>query len=289
MLKQDIDYLSYSLTDIFDQDDDEFTETFHEFTKLTPTSVIEISKRVNQITSDVGLMSMMSRSWKKYAAAERIAFDKSAPLGEMSLAETLRRRASLSSYATEFAPGPVSFEQLGAILQYSYGATRHMPAKAKNMEGVYLRSAISAGGLYPLEIYPIVFDVDGLQPGLYHYYMPDHALHRLRSGSLMDEVLTTTTYVDLVKNASVLFVVTGVWARTIAKYRQRGYRFMMNDTGALLQNLYLTGTSFDLGTCALGGFYDDRMARLLGVNPLDEPVIIGFLLGRKPQPMHGRG
>jgi hypothetical protein len=65
MLKQDIDYLSYSLTDIFNGDDDEFTETFHEFTKLTPSSVIEISKRVNQITSDIGLMSMMSRSWKK--------------------------------------------------------------------------------------------------------------------------------------------------------------------------------------------------------------------------------
>jgi SagB-type dehydrogenase family enzyme len=284
MLKQDIDYLSYSLTDIFNGDDDEFTETFHEFTKLTPSSVIEISKRVNQITSDIGLMSMMSRSWKKYAGCEKVRLDKDAPLGEMTLSDAIRRRCSLSSYATEFAPDSMTIAQLGAILQYSFGATRHMPAKNKNAEGVYLRAATSAGGLYPLEIYPIVFNVDGLERGLYHYYMPEHALHRLRTGDLMEEVLRTTTYVDLVKNASVMFVITGVWARTIVKYRQRGYRFLLNDAGALLQNLYLTGTSFDLGTCALGGFYDDKLARLLGVNPRDEPVIIGFLLGSKPRP-----
>lgn len=282
MLKEDIDYLTYSLTEIFDNDDNETTEVFHEYTKLTPTSVGDISSRVNQITSDVGLLRMMTRSWKKYAAADKVKLNAEVPLGDISLADAIKYRASLSSYASEFTDGPITVEHLSAVLKHSYGATRYMPSQNKSDEGIYLRSAISAGGLYPLEVYPIVFNVDGIDPGLYHYHMPDHSLHQLRTGNLMAELMETTTYHDLIKNASVLFVITGVWERCLAKYRQRGYRFMMNDAGALLQNLYLTSTSFQLGTCALGGFYDDKLAKVLDVNPLEEPIIIGFLLGNKP-------
>ena len=35
----------------------------------------------------------------------------------------------------------------------------------------------------------------------------------------------------------------------------------------------------DMDTCALGGVYDDEIAELLGVNPTDEPVQLGFLIG----------
>jgi len=283
MLKEDIDYLSYSLADIFDGDDNETTEVFHEFSKLTPTSVLDVSQRVNQITSDMGLVRMMSRAWKKYASADKIMLNKDVSLGEMSVEQAIRSRASLSSYSTEFDKGKIDIDTLSGVLKYSYGATRGLKSKVNPNESLYLRSSISAGGLYPLEIYPIVFDVDGLDPGIYHYYMPDHALHKLRDGHLMEELLKTTSYVDLVKNASVAFMITGVWKRPLAKYRNRAYRFMMNDAGALLQNLYLTSTSYDLGTCALGGFYDDKVADLLEVNPHEEPVLIGFLLGNKSQ------
>ncbi len=282
MRMEDIDYLTYALTDVFDTDDYEITEVFHEYSKLNPTTVGNLSQRVQQITQDIGLVRMMARAWKNYPAAAKILLDKTAPLGEMSLTEAIVKRASLSSYASSFQPaGAVTLQQLSAILQYSYGATRVL--QAKTGDNIYLRAAISAGSLYPLEIYPLVLNVEGLTPGLYHYLMPDHALHLLRSGDLLAELMACSSYQDLIRHAAVAFVITGVWKRTLVKYQQRGYRFLLNDTGALLQNLYLTTTSFGLGSCALGGFYDDQLAKLLQVNPLEEPVLIGFLLGQKPE------
>ena len=65
----------------------------------------------------------------------------------------------------------------------------------------------------------------------------------------------------------------------MSKYQHRGYRFAMYDCGALTQSLYLSGTAMGLDTCALGGIYDDEVAAFLGVNPVDEPVQLGFLLG----------
>jgi SagB-type dehydrogenase family enzyme len=285
MKMEDIDYLTYALTDVFETDDHEITEVFHEYSKLNPATVGNISRRVQQITHDVGLLRMMTRAWKNYVTADKVALDPQAKLGEMSLTEAILQRASLSTYATSFQPnGVVTKHQLSAILQFSYGATRKIQAKTGDQ--IHLRAAISAGSLYPLEIYPLVLNVDGLAPGLYHYYMPEHALHLLRAGDLRAEVMACSSYQDLIRHASVVFVITGVWKRTLVKYQQRGYRFLLNDAGALLQNLYLTTTSFGLGSCALGGFYDDQLANLLDVNPLEEPVLIGFLLGQKPEVAH---
>jgi SagB-type dehydrogenase family enzyme len=287
MRMEDIDFLTYALTDVFDTDDHEITEVFHEYSKLTPMTVANISQRVQQITHDVGLVRMMARAWKNYPAAEKVLLDRQAKLGEISLSDAILQRASLSTYASSFQPeGVVTLKQLSAILQYSYGATRVMTAKTG--DSIYLRAAISAGSLYPLEIYPLVLNVPGLQAGLYHYFMPDHALHLVRSGDLLAELLACSSYKELLQHASVAFVITGVWKRTLVKYQQRGYRFLLNDAGALLQNFYLTSTSFGLGCCALGGFYDDQLAKLLQVNPLEEPVLIGFLLGEKPEHVYAK-
>lgn len=284
MLKKDIDYVSYSFIDIFQKDDNEIVETFHEHTKLTPNSTREIGRRVGEIKSDPNILAMMQRAWKNYPAAVSVPLDKNAPLGTMTLADALKRRASLSTYAASFRPEALRLDALSALLLHSYGATRPQPWKGKFEDGGFGRPVASSGGLYPMEIYPIVLNVEGLERGVYHYDVPQHALQRLRTGDMLDELFECTTYHDLLKNASVLFVLTGVWKRTLSKYRQRGYRFLMHDAGTLLQNLYLNATALELGACALGGLFDDRMARVLDVNPLDEPVLLGFLVGGRPAP-----
>ena len=38
------------------------------------------------------------------------------------------------------------------------------------------RTAPSSGALYPIELYPVVHSVDGIEPGVYHYAYREHAL-----------------------------------------------------------------------------------------------------------------
>lgn len=119
----------------------------------------------------------------------------------------------------------------------------------------------------------------GIEPGLYHYRPIEHSLELIRSGDLRAQFAGLSSYQGLCLTSSVALVLTSVLKRTMSKYQHRGYRFAMYDCGALTQSLYLSGTAMGLDTCALGGIYDDEVAAFLGVNPVDEPVQLGFLLG----------
>lgn len=288
MKPADIEALNYSLVSIFEEDDHSETEIFHEYSKLNRATVAGITERVGTIMRDPKLLQMLTRGWKTYRGHERIALP--APsLGEMTLEEAVRRRRSVSSEAGVFAEGAMTLEQLSSVLAFSYGVTRTLDVQTQGVKQP-LRATTSAGGLYPLEIYPLAFDVDGLGEGIYHYRVIDHSLEILHPGPCREAFLSATTYRSLSENAAVGLAISAVFPRTLSKYLNRGYRFLMNDAGALLQSLYLAATALGLGACALGGYFDDEMGRFLGLDNVDEAVVICFLLGRKaPSSQRGAG
>ncbi len=280
MAMRTMDPLTYSLVDVFDGDHEE-SEVFHESSKMTRQNFASLADRVGAIQSDPKLVGMMARSWKSYVGSDSVGLP--APsLGAMTVEDALLRRRSVSSDGGAFGAGPVAVAELGALLAFSYGPTREIRAPSLPNSQL-LRATTSAGGLYPLEIYPLVFDCEGVAPGIYHYRVIDHSLEAVRLDSVKEAFLETTTYVELAGSCAVALVVTAVFERTLSKYLHRGYRFLMNDVGALLQSLYLTGTALELGTCALGGFFDDELADLLGVDGVNEAPVICFLLGRRTE------
>ena len=279
MTADEIRTLHYAQVSIFEEDDHSITETFHEYSKFSRENIADLGQRVGIILRDPKIRAMMAASWKTYRGHERIPLPPPA-LGSMTLEESLQQRKSLSSDpGASFSGEPITIAQLGSVLGMSYGITRahRIPGTDQTQ---HFRTTTSAGGLYPLEIYPIVLRVDGLAEGIYHYSVPEHALELVRRGPCLKDFLNVTNYVDMCQNASVVLAVSAVFKRNMSKYLHRGYRFIMNDAGALLQSFYLCGTALRLGTCALGGFFDDPLGDLLGINNVDEAPVICFLLGR---------
>lgn len=80
-------------------------------------------------------------------------------------------------------------------------------------------------------------------------------------------------------NSGFFILLSGVLERTIWKYGSRGYRYALLEAGHLVQNMCLVATSEGIGSLPLGGFYDDDMAKLIGVDPVKEPVIYGLAVG----------
>ena len=277
----EIDALTYSLVNLFEGDDHSESEIYFQSTKLTRENIGVLGKRVAQITSDSGLVRMMARGWKTYAGAPRIALPRPS-LGTMTLEDAMRGRRSTSTMGPgRFSGEPITLAELGSVLAFSYGPTRVIESPRAPGEKLYLRAAASGGGLYPLEIYPLVFNVDGCEPGVYHYSITEHALELVRPGPCQKGFIATTSYGDMASTASVMFVVTAVLARTLSKYLFRGLRFVLNDVGVLVQNFYLTGTALGLDTCAIGGFFDDEVGSLIEIDNVDEHVAICFAIGRK--------
>lgn len=275
-MSESLDKMSYSLVDFFEQDDHAESEIYHEYTKLNRANVLAISRRVEEIKSDPGLLGMMARSWKTYPGAGVITLPLfAAPT--MSLAEALLRRRSVSSMGRDFTDEAIAVEQLGALLKMSYGPTAQIESRSGQIQ--HLRSTTSAGALYPTEVYVAAFKVSGLEAGLYHYRPIEHTLEHVRAGQLREDFGARTSYPDLCGTSSAAIILTSMLKRTMSKYHHRGYRFALYDCGALIQSLYLAGTAVGLDTCAVGGIYDDEIADFLQTNPVDEPPQLAFLVG----------
>lgn len=269
------DGLTYQLVDMFEHDDHSEAELFHESTKLTRSNAFELSRRVTTIGNDAQLQRMMWTAWKTYDGAPKIPLPP-ASLGNMTVDEAIRTRRSQTG---RYTGDPITFEQVSSILRFSYGPTIAIASKKFPGEQFFLRAAPSGGGLYPLEIYPLLLNVTGCEPGVYHYSVRDHSLEQLRAGNVRDEFLQCTTYADLGESAAAVFVITAVLPRTLSKYLFRGYRFVSYDVGTCLQSFYMATTALRLGTCAIGGFYDDKVGELVGVDNVNENVMMLFSVG----------
>jgi len=98
----------------------------------------------------------------------------------------------------------------------------------------HYRSAPSAGALYPCEVYLAVYDMEGLEPGVYYYHVGEHALKEIRSGD-------PPGFFKANAEAGLAYsiFVTGIAYRSAWKYRARAYRYVLLDSGHLLGNLAL--------------------------------------------------
>ncbi|WP_426196698.1 SagB/ThcOx family dehydrogenase [Massilia sp. DWR3-1-1] len=263
---------------MFDHDDHAIVEEFHEHTKLSPALDALFKQRVTLFLRSPAIRRMVVRAWKTYPGYESVALPK-ASLGPMTLEHALRTRRSLSNTSATFGGPRMTIEALSAILYFSYGITGSVSMAQPDQPAQPLRASCSAGGLYPLEIYPLVFHAEGLRAGLYHYAVEDHSLSLLRPDIVPADLLRHTTSQQMCEDADVMFVVTAVFERALSKYLQRGYRFIMNDAGALLQSLYLSTTATGLRGCAWGGFCDDMVGDFVGADNLNECVVICFAAG----------
>jgi len=83
-----------------------------------------------------------------------------------------------------------------------------------------------------------------------------------------------------VAEAAVICVLSFVGARSLTKYGDRGYRYALIEAGHTMQNLNLAAAACGLGSVDLGGFYDDELAVLAGLDVEREIPLYCCAIGR---------
>jgi putative peptide maturation dehydrogenase len=193
------------------------------------------------------------------------------PTRREGLSDVLRRRRTTRAFDADVTLGR---EQLGTILYEVFGC--HGYTSVRPGVDTVKRTSPSAGGLHPVEPYPLVRNVDGLAPGLYHYRSRDHALELVRQLDDLDEfakraVCGQTYFAD----AHVLFLLTARFARSHWKYRyhQRVYATTLLDAGHLSQTLYLLATELGLGAFVTAAINDAYVDEVLGLDGCTEGTL----------------
>ena len=196
---------------------------------------------------------------------------------DADLRDVLEGRRTVRQYADE----PLSRRSLAALLRYGVGVSATRTDDAGNTKR--FRTYPSAGGLYPVELYPVVLDVSGVESGLYYYSAVEHGLRRLRTDDPelaedFADALIASDQLNLAE-APLVFVMTGAFPRSKAKYGPRGYRYVLQESAHVAQNLLLVAEALSLGGVPAAAFRDRAMNDLLGVDGVNEAVVYAVGVG----------
>lgn len=170
-----------------------------------------------------------------------------------------------------FSDVPLSEAQLSTLLYFSWGATGTVD---NPLGDVFLRKTSPSGGsLHPIEVYPVIMNVDGVPNGLYHYSVRRHGLETLSQEDPRDWIAHATGDQQWVAEAGVVFLLSAFLPRTAWKYGYpRVARAVISEVGFSSQSAFLTATWQGLGAFHTIALRDQIWEEKLGLDPLREPV-----------------
>ena len=207
--------------------------------------------------------------YKTYEGIDPVPLPDVSQFPETSLWELTRTQAQTASHST------LTLERISQIIALSYSLT------AKSRQAgyeFYYRSVASAGALFPTELYLGAYEVDGLNSGLYHYGIRNRTITPLRLGAF-SEVAGNALGENQIENLSACFFITGIFFRSAWKYRARAFRYVLLDTGHLLENLLLATKALRIPFSVYYDFDDNKMEKLLGLDDKREVCLACVTVG----------
>ena len=170
--------------------------------------------------------------------------------------------------------------ELATLLVHVFGVSGH---KTLAVTGRHLRKTSPSGGSrHPTEAYAVVFDVDGLEPGIYHFCAESHELELLSKGDVRNAYQESVLGLNrrLHFSPRVAIVLTSIAERSMHRYRDsRSYRVLHFDVGHLLMSSQLVARALCIPYLCAYSIADSAAEKLLRVDGLMETAMTQILLG----------
>lgn len=192
--------------------------------------------------------------------AQPIRLPSPAQDGKVSLERCLTTRRSVRSFRAD----ALKLAQVSQLLWAAQGITGAQR----------LRTAPSAGALYPLELYLLAGNVEGLAAGIYKYRPDGHALVRVAEEDRRRALADAALGQQFIAQAPAVFVLAGVYERTAKRYGERAPRYVHIEVGHAGQNLSLQAVALGLGSVPVGAFRDPEVRRIVGMPEEEAPLYI---------------
>ncbi|MCS7279334.1 MAG: SagB/ThcOx family dehydrogenase [Thermodesulfobacteriaceae bacterium] len=207
--------------------------------------------------------------FKEYPEASKVKLS----LGDYPKTKTFFEILEVRRSERDYRKKPISLREIAWLCYAVQGVTA--------VAGTYLlRTAPSAGALYPIETYlGINFSTD-IKPGIYHLEVRTFSLELLKEGYFGKELANLALGQSFLATASVVFIWSAVLRRTLSKYGSRGLRYIFMDCAHICQNLLLASEALELKACPVGAFLDEDFNEFLGLDGEEESVIYLATVGK---------
>lgn len=197
-------------------------------------------------------------------------------INDVPFSQVLENRKSIREYGEK----PITALSLGEFL---YRSARVKQKIQTDLGEFTSRPYPSGGGLYELELYPVINNCQDIDSGLYYYQPQTHELCKLanQNDSTDTLLLDTARSMGEQNKPQVLIVITARFQRLTWKYESIAYALLLKHVGALYQTMYLVATAMNLAPCGIGVGDSDLFAEAIGSNYYAETSVGEFALGSR--------
>jgi SagB-type dehydrogenase family enzyme len=194
---------------------------------------------------------------------------------EHTVLETLSNRRSVRTYADR----PCTVAELAHFLTLCYPPQVIRPdyrPEARPHEGLKR----CTGHVTGCRLLLLLLNVTGIERGAYYF---DERRRHLRHVRLEDPrpVMERNSFQAEFTLAPVIVLTAGSLADYLGRYGDRGYRYMLIDTGILIQRMYLAASYLGMSGCTTGSLIQGRFDRWLGLDGYKGTVLKAFALGHR--------
>lgn len=183
--------------------------------------------------------------------------------GGVGINQVITKRRSVRRFSSQ----SLTLNELSQLLWSAQGITDPYGKK---------RSAPSAGAIYPLKLYVVVKTngVKGIDAGIYLYIPQNHSIRLIKKGDYMRKLAEISYGQFWIEKAPIAFIFCADPQRMMARYRERAWLYIHLEAGMAGENLMLCAVSLELGSCAVGAFWDNKLANLLQLPETQKPLLI---------------
>ena len=239
----------------------------------------ETESSVEAYFVDAGTVTLSRNGQENVAGLTTVVLPPSHGLSG-DLADLLVRRRSVRQYTGE----ELGLDKVAAVLRAAGGVTGvgRVPLEAGGERMIAFRTAPSAGGLYPLELWLLPLRVRGLSRAVWRYDPRHDLLVEEADATAVGEAVDAFTVPDelmSLSRASLILLLVGRPWKVMRKYGPRGVRFLFLEAGAMAQNVHLACASSGLGSVDCASVRDDAVHAALHLDGelrlLVHTVVIG--------------
>ncbi len=172
----------------------------------------------------------------------------------------------------------IPFETFSQLVASTWGKTSSVDDP--NIGEFVLKTTPSGGARHPIEVYPVVMRVEGVDPGVYHYSVEHNALELLGKNFSEKQLVDLCGGQAWVRDAAAVCFMTAVVDRSMWKYRQsHAYRVLLLDAGHLGQTFHLVSTALGLAPFTTAATDDQAIEQFLGLDGVSEIALYTAVAG----------
>lgn len=240
---------------------------------------IETFTSIGNYLSDIGVQMISHMGEEETGNYPKQSLGEGSPL-HLELGEVIEQRRTVRFFSGDKIEKPC----LASIIRAAAGITceAEMALQSGDRVTLNLRSVPSAGGLYPVDLYLVIINVQGIKKGIYRYHPPEDVLLQIGGeediGRITESFCLAGDQAGLNKVSCICLLSIHPW-KTMKKYGARGLRFALHEVGGISQNIHLAAVSLGLGAMDCASFYEDEVNKIIKLDGEFQTVVHTILLG----------